>query len=250
MKNIADSGSALARLKKIIPAGVTPKFSSAAELMAWQREEGKKRADEVDKLNQHARTEKIFGRSGIQDLHRSCTFANYSVSNDGQRHAYTMAKSFAQNFGDGFGSFIFSGAPGTGKNHLAAAIGNHLLRSGKSVLVVTIPDLMLRVRQCYESDGGSEAKLIEDLCAVDLLVLDEVGVQRESRGEWVILNQVIDRRLAAMKPVGVLTNLDHDSLERVLGARAMDRLTMDGGIWVNFDWGSYRKNVSHLRLVK
>ncbi|EAC0946333.1 DNA replication protein DnaC, partial [Salmonella enterica subsp. enterica] len=25
---------------------------------------------------------------------------------------------------------------------------------------------------------------------------------------------------------------------------------MDGGMWVNFDWGSYRKNVSHLRIVK
>ncbi|WP_256865836.1 hypothetical protein, partial [Salmonella enterica] len=24
----------------------------------------------------------------------------------------------------------------------------------------------------------------------------------------------------------------------------------DGGMWVNFDWGSYRKNVSHLRIVK
>ncbi|EAZ5737272.1 DNA replication protein DnaC, partial [Salmonella enterica] len=25
---------------------------------------------------------------------------------------------------------------------------------------------------------------------------------------------------------------------------------MDGGMWVNFDWESYRKNVSHLRIVK
>ncbi|EBN6095477.1 DNA replication protein DnaC, partial [Salmonella enterica subsp. enterica] len=30
----------------------------------------------------------------------------------------------------------------------------------------------------------------------------------------------------------------------------IDRLQMDGGMWVNFDWGSYRKNVSHLRIVK
>ncbi|EPL2884902.1 DNA replication protein DnaC, partial [Serratia marcescens] len=32
--------------------------------------------------------------------------------------------------------------------------------------------------------------------------------------------------------------------------RVMDRLTMDGGIWVEFTWGSYRKNVSHLRVIK
>ncbi|XGI81160.1 ATP-binding protein [Enterobacter hormaechei] len=249
MKNISASGGALERLKKIIPAGVTPKFSNVDEWRKWQEAEGRKRAAEVNELNRQARAEKILGRSGIQELHRNCTFANYLVHEDGQRKAFTMAKSYAQNFGTGFSSFIFSGSPGTGKNHLAAAIGNHLLKQGKTVLVVTIPDLMLRVRSCYDN-GGSEATLIDDLCAVDLLILDEVGVQRESRGELVILNQIVDRRLAGMKPVGILTNLNHGELERVLGVRIMDRLTMDGGVWVNFDWGSYRKNVTHLRVVK
>ena len=144
---------------------------------------------------------------------------------------------------------MFSGGPGTGKNHLAAAIGNHLLAAGHSVLVVTIPDLMLRVRECYDG-GQSEASLLDDLCKVELLVLDEVGIQRGSSGEKVILNQVIDRRLSSMKPVGVLTNLNHAGLQDALGLRIIDRLTMDNGIWVNFDWASYRKNVSHLRTVE
>ena len=249
MKNIVNSGSALDRLKKLIPPGVQPKFTSAEELLAWQREEGLKHCEELSRLNQKARTEKIFGRSGIQTLHRSCTFANYEVSSEQQRKAYTMAKSYAQNFGTGFASFVFSGGPGTGKNHLAAAIGNHLLAAGHTVLVVTIPDLMLRVRECYDG-GQSEASLLDDLCKVDLLVLDEVGIQRGSSGEKVILNQVVDRRLSSMKPVGVLTNLNHAGLQDSLGLRVIDRLTMDNGIWVNFDWGSYRKNVSHLRAVK
>lgn len=249
MKNMIGTGSALERLKKLIPPGVQPKFTSAAELLAWQREEGLKHCEDLSRLNQKARTEKIFGRSGIQSLHRSCTFANYEVSNELQRKAYTMAKSYAQNFGTGFASFVFSGGPGTGKKHLAAAIGNHLLTAGHSVLVVTIPDLMLRVRECYDG-GQSEASLLDDLCKVELLVLDEVGIQRGSSGEKVILNQVIDRRLSSMKPVGVLTNLNHTGLQDSLGLRIIDRLTMDNGIWVNFDWASYRKNVSHLRAVK
>lgn len=249
MKDISAVGGALERLKRIIPAGVQPKFTTAEEWRSWQQEEGRKRSAEVDKLNQKARAEKILGRSGIQDLHRNCTFKNYHVENDGQRHALTMAKSYAQNFGSGFASFVFSGSPGTGKNHLAAAIGNYLLKQERTVLVVTIPDLMLRVRACYDG-GGSEAALIDDLCKVDLLVLDEVGIQRESRGEMIILNQVIDRRLSAMKPVGVLTNLIPDELECVLGARIMDRLKMDKGMWVNFTWKSYRNKVTHLRLVK
>lgn len=249
MKNMIGTGSALERLKRIIPASVQPKFNSVEEWQAWQESEGRKRSEEIDKLNQRARAEKIFGRSGIQDLHRSCTFANYQVTGDGQKKALSLAKSYAQNFGGGFASFVFSGAPGTGKNHLAAAVGNYLLAAGRSVLVVTVPDLMLRVRECYDS-GQSEAALLDDLCKVDLLVLDEVGIQRGSSGEKVILNQVIDRRLSSMRPVGILTNLNHDGLLDALGARIIDRLQMDGGMWVNFDWGSYRKNVSHLRPVK
>lgn len=114
---------------------------------------------------------------------------------------------------------------------------------------MTVPDLMLRARKCYD-EGQSESDLLDDLCKVDLLVLDEVGVQRDTRNEWVLLNQIIDRRMASMKPVGVLTNLNYDELSKVLGERVMDRLTMDDGIWVNFAWGSYRKNVTHLRVVK
>ncbi|EPV8453576.1 ATP-binding protein, partial [Klebsiella michiganensis] len=202
MKNIVGTGSALERLKRIIPASVQPKFGTVAEWRAWQESEGRKRCEELDRENKKTRAEKIFGRAGIQDLHRSCTFANYQVAGDGQRRALTMAKSYAQNFGSGFAGFVFSGAPGTGKNHLAAAIGNHLLAGGHSMLVVTIPDLMLRVRECYDG-GQSEASLLDDLCRVDLLILDEVGIQRGSCGEKVILNQVIDRRLSSMRPVGI-----------------------------------------------
>lgn len=249
MKNMIGTGNALERLKKLIPPGVQPKFGSIDEWRAWQAEEGRKCCEELEKQNQRARAEKIFGRAGIQDLHRSCTFANYQVESDGQRRALSMAKRYAQHFGSGFASFVFSGAPGTGKNHLAAAIGNHLLAGGRSVLVVTIPDLMLRVRECYDG-GQSEASLLDDLCHVDLLILDEVGIQRGSSGEKVILNQVIDRRLSSMRPVGILTNLNYESLKETLGMRILDRLQMDGGMWVNFEWDSYRKNVRHLRVVK
>lgn len=249
MKNITGAGSALERLKKIIPASVQPKFRNVQEWQAWQEAEGRKRSEEIDHLNQRTRSEKIFGRAGIQALHRGCSFANYEVTGPEQRQAYSMAKSYAQNFGGGFASFVFSGAPGTGKNHLAAAIGNHLLAAGHSVLVVTIPDLMLRVRECYD-EGQSESSLLNDLCNVDLLVLDEVGIQRGTSGEKVIINQVIDRRLSSMRPVGILTNLNHSELVETLGARVMDRLQMDGGMWVNFGWLSYRKNISHLRFAK
>ena len=72
----------------------------------------------------------------------------------------------------------------------------------------------------------------------------------EAAVKKVILNQVIDRRLSSMRPVGILTNLNYESLKETLGMRILDRLQMDGGMWVNFEWDSYRKNVRHMRVVK
>lgn len=90
---------------------------------------------------------------------------------------------------------------------------------------MTIPDLMLRVRECYD-DGQSESSLLNDLCNVDLTVLDEVGIQRGSSGEKVIINQVIDRRLSSMRPVGILTNLNHGELVN----------TPALALWIVFRW--------------
>lgn len=249
MKNIETSGGVLHRLKKIMPPGIRPKFSSAQEWKSWQAQEGRRYACEVMRLNEQTRAERLLGRSGIQELHRQCSFDNYVVTCEGQRHALNMARRYAHNFGKGFGGFVFSGKPGTGKNHLAAAICNHLLQTKRTALVVTIPDLSAKIRSTYEAGGGAELAMLEDICGVNLLVLDDIGVQRLTKNEWVLINQIIDRRLSALRPVGILTNLNHQQASEVLGDRIMDRLKMDNGIWINFNWESFRSKVKRSHLI-
>ncbi|EAM3195592.1 DNA replication protein DnaC [Salmonella enterica] len=224
MKNIEDTGI-LARIRKLAPQSAerAAPFRTPEEWREWQLAEGRRSCEEIDRQNRQARVEKIFGRAGIQRLHRGCSFANYRIQNDGQRHALSQAKSIAGELDTGCTNFVFSGNPGTGKNHLAAAIGNRLMNAGRSVIVITV---------------------------ADLLILDEVGVQRETRNEQVTLHQIVDRRTASMRSVGMLTNLNHEALTKLAGQRVMDRMTMNGGRWVNFDWGSWRPNVSYLRAVK
>lgn len=234
----------LNRLARLMPPGTQPRFRTVGELMAWHGEQALIESERITEQNQRARFQKVLGRSGIQALHQSCSFDNYHAELPGQRKALEIAKRFARYFGKRFGGFIFSGGCGTGKNHLAAAIGNDLLRRGKSVLVVTVPDLMMRFRETYEDEKNTtEAELMNDLCSVDLLILDDIGVQRGNVSESVVLFQIIDRRLSNKKPVGMLTNLGQEALTALLTERIMDRMRMDGGVWVNFDWQSYRKQV-------
>ena len=81
----------------------------------------------------------------------------------------------------------YSAAVAEQENHLAAAIGNYLLQHDYSVLVVTVPDLMLRTRKCYD-EGQSESDLLDDLCKVDLLVLMRLvfNVIRAMSGYYLI----------------------------------------------------------------
>ncbi|EJH3408295.1 TPA: ATP-binding protein [Escherichia coli] len=119
----------------------------------------------------------------------------------------------------------------------------------KRVIVVTVADVMLALHGNYDNKNSGE-KFLQGLCEVDLLVLDEIGMQRDTRNEQVTLNQIVDRRTASMHSVGMLTNLNHAAMNTLLGERVMDRMTMNGGRWVNFNWESWRSNVSHLRVVK
>lgn len=238
------ASSTLARLKRIMPEYIKPKFTTSAELMAWQREQGEIDSMRIANENRVARLNKIMGRSGISPLHQNCSFDNYDVTCEDQQRALYKAKRYAEQFGKSFGGFIFSGNPGTGKNHLASAIGNHIIQKGKSILIATLPDIMMKVRETYQKDAKTtESKLIDDLCDVDLLVLDDVGVQRGNLNEELIIFQVVDRRLANKKPVGVLTNLNYTQLSKVLDERVIDRLRMGNPTTINFTWQSYRRLV-------
>ncbi|MBB7763643.1 ATP-binding protein [Escherichia coli] len=248
MKNIA-TGGVLERIRRLAPQDAVPPYRTREEWYAWWLAEGRKRSEEINRQNRQLRAEKILNRSGIQPLHLTCSFTDYQVQNDGQRYALSQAKSIADELMTGCTNFVFSGKPGTGKNHLAAAIGNQLLAKGRSVIVVTVADVMLALHGSYDNKNSGE-KFLQGLCDVDLLVLDEIGMQRDTRNEQVTLNQIVDRRTASLRSVGMLTNLNHAAMSTLLGERVMDRMTMNGGRWVNFNWESWRSNVSHLRVVK
>ena len=90
------------------PEHIKPKFTNAAELMAWQREQGAIDAKRIADENRVARLHKIMGRSGIRPLHQECTFENYLVTTPEQQRALSKSQQYASEFGKSVGGFIFS----------------------------------------------------------------------------------------------------------------------------------------------
>ncbi|MFV3241051.1 ATP-binding protein, partial [Klebsiella pneumoniae] len=125
-----------------------------------------------------------------------------------------------------------------------AAICNELLLRGKSVLIITVADIMSAMKDTFGNRETSEEQLLNDLSMVDLLVIDEIGMQTESRYEKVIINQIVDRRSSSKRPTGMLTNSNMEEMNKLLGERVMDRMRLGNSLWVIFNWESYRHRVT------
>lgn len=122
--------------------------------------------------------------------------------------------------GDGY---WFVGAVGTGKTWQAVAtLKKFVLNIQGTGLFVTVPDLLEEIRRGYSD--RQQGDFLDRVCSIGLLVLDDLGVEKQT--EWVSekLYQIINGRYNAMLPTVVTSNLSVESVEELLGQRLISRL--------------------------
>lgn len=193
------------------------------------------------RLQAEARQRKLLGRAAIPERFIGRTFETFKADTDDKRRAQSVLRDYSDNFDEnarkGRG-LILSGKPGTGKSHLAGAVLQAHI--DKDVLYATCLDLIRMVRETWRKDSErSERQVLAFLAGLDLLVIDEMGVQYGTDGEQTILFDVLDARYRALKPTILLTNQDAEGLKGYLGERTFDRLRETCKL-VAFEWESYR----------
>ena len=128
---------------------------------------------------------------------------------------------------------FLSGARGTGKTHLACAIvkkeilesENYTSDIDKMPLFISIPDLLLEIRHSFkERSETDEQDIINKYSSIDLLVLDDLGIEKTS--EWSIqtLYTIIDRRYRDMKRTIITSNLTLKEIADKLDDRISSRI--------------------------
>lgn len=209
---------------------------------ARSQEDAKRQAQLAAERNR--RVEALFGRSGIPPRFADRSLDTYVAKLPGQRMALNICRAYAGNWPDkraSGGSLVLTGAPGTGKTHLACAIGGVVVREHLGdVLFVTVSAMLRRIKDTYRKDSErSEQDVLNALSQPDLLILDEIGVQVGSEHEKLLMFEVLNDRYQNLQPTILISNLAVDELEAFLGHRVMDRYRECGAV-LAFDWESHR----------
>jgi len=195
------------------------------------------------------RVERLLGSAGIPPRCKGRTFENFRVDrgNQGQAGALKLCKAYADRFEDMMAAgacVVMVGNPGTGKTHLAAAIAQAVIPTGRSVHFTTVGRLLRHVKSTYSREASqTEEQALRSYLDPDLLILDEVGVQRGTEAERFILTEAVGLRYEHMKPMVVMGNCTEAELGAHLGDRLVSRLQEGGGPFIVCDWEDYRPQV-------
>jgi DNA replication protein DnaC len=102
----------------------------------------------------------------------------------------------------------FTGDLGTGKTTLAMLISKSAIEADHTVAIYSLPRLLAMLRETFRGDSAlSLNDLIDRLCSVDLLHIDDVGAEQTS--EWVLeqLYTVVNTRYEDRRSMVLTTNL-------------------------------------------
>ena len=156
------------------------------------------------------------------------TFDDYAVDK-GNRDAVYYAAHFDEfNFGA-----YFYGECGTGKTFLASIIAQRVVASGRSCVFVKVPRLLDDIKATF--DKGGELELLERIADVQLVVLDDFGMEKPTQWAGSTLCKILDMRYDNPRGKTIVTsNLSIDELADRLdhatdgnnlnGTRIADRL--------------------------
>lgn len=110
-------------------------------------------------------------------------------------------------------ALVLTGETGNGKSTLLACIGTALAAAGRSPLFAVTPDLLDRLREAFspKADVGFDQRY-QDLREADVLLLDDLGMGNPTPWALEKLEQLVDYRYRADRPLAVSTNLGAEDL--------------------------------------
>lgn len=133
-----------------------------------------------------------------------------------------LCRNYAKKFTKNFKWLVLYGNTGVGKTYMAAAITNAVMNNGFSARFTTVSQFE---RRLWNTQNKHD--LYSEYTECGLLVIDDMGAERNSEYMNEILFNLIDERLKRQKPVVITTNLPQEFIAKPDGVsmqRIMSRI--------------------------
>ena len=134
--------------------------------------------------------------------------------------AFFAAQQFAE---QPEGWLVFMGTYGTGKTHLAAAIGHYQAALGNDPIFAVVPDLLDHLRATFSpSSTISYDNVFSQVRTARLLILDDLGTQSATPWAREKLYQVLNYRYETHLPTVITTSSTLDEIDPRVRSRMLD----------------------------
>lgn len=172
------------------------------------------------------RMEKVFPTWLLGKKFQQCSFDNFIVR-EGTKQVYKVTREYAKNFPPKKGSgLLLMGSVGNGKSHLAAAIIREVKNKGYFAIFANVPDTLSRIRATFDQGSEeTESQMLDALRNADLVILDDLAVEKQTDWKMEIIYQIIDSRYRAELPIVITTNANMAQLRKCIGDRTFDRIS-------------------------
>lgn len=144
---------------------------------------------------------------------------------------------------------LFYGNTGNGKTFTAACIANALIDKKVPVLMTSFSKIIKQITGMRAED---KIEYINSINRYDLLILDDLGAERESQYALEIVYDVVDSRYKSGKPMIITTNLTMAEMKNPISMdyqRIYDRI-LEMCMQIHFDGESRRKDKAKEKLAK
>lgn len=152
------------------------------------------------------------------------------TNRDKAQTALDMVKRYIDGYAEivsrykGTGLYFYSKEKGTGKTFLSTILGNELSMRGRRVRWYGMTNLLQEIKAGYDRESSTSGAEIISLCRnAEVLILDDIGVERQTAWVNETMYTILDWRMTQCKPTFFTSN--HRPHELSYDERIIDRIT-------------------------